>query len=173
MNWLQPRWHCLHMFPIVQVFTALRTAALGLSTLRRSDAPALSAASNKLKVCRKEKKNQQKKTLPALSASQQWEMEGAAAWSWVSACRKGSCIYLVNELLGAIKLFEAGAQWADCPPWCSWGAGGPSGGWRVQVKRFKWWVPNLLTPNLRVLTCWMVAASVLLSECFRKCNLLF
>lgn len=80
------------------------------------------------KSAERNKKTNKKKTLPALSASQQWEMEGAAAWSWVSALGKGSCIYLVNELLGAIKLFEAGAQWADCPPWCSWGAGGPSGG---------------------------------------------
>lgn len=62
------------MFPIVQVFTALRTAALGLSTLGRSDAPALSAASNKLKVCRKGKKSQQKKPslLLVLPNNEKW-----------------------------------------------------------------------------------------------------
>lgn len=65
----------MHVFPAVQVCTALRTAALGLSAPSQSDAPAvLSTVSNRLEVCRKEQKNQQKKPslLLVLPNSEKW-----------------------------------------------------------------------------------------------------
>lgn len=58
-------------------------------------------------------------------------------------------------------------------PGAAEGLGVQVGGCGVEWKRLKWWLPTLLIPNLRVLTCWMAVASVLSSEYFRKCKLLF